>query len=428
MLELGIIALLLNKIIKINTINNRITIQILLCKINEILILNKEYTTFDLNFKNGGNNGEIQNQIIQILLIGIIIKQILINDKLDNENSIYQMSQLQGGIYLITSNDMLTTLVAWELMNISIYLYMIDEKSEKTLSGILKYIILSGYMFTFLLLMIGLIYYENGSINYENIQWNDQKKYSLIFIPILFKLNIIPFHNWAPDLYNSLSYTKNIWLLIVPKFIFVLFLINLQNIISMDILHIFIIISIIIGSISLYNQILIKRFFIYSSITQYGYLLLLISLSEIELSLIYLLIYSINFLSILSYFILRPINQIGELKGISYTHYILTSLLFINIFSLAGLPPFNGFFIKLNLLETLFIYQNYFYIGLIIIFSLLNTINYLKLIEISSLPNNRSAIYSTLISNNSFIIYFFVYSSLFNLFYFFNYELFYLFL
>ena len=76
----------------------------------------------------------------------------------------------------------------------------------------------------------------------------------------------------------------------------------------MDILHIFIIISIIIGSISLYNQILIKRFFIYSSITQYGYLLLLISLSEIELSLIYLLIYSINFLSILSYFILRPIN------------------------------------------------------------------------------------------------------------------------
>ena len=68
---------------------------------------------------------------------------------------------------------MLTTLVAWELMNISIYLYMIDEKSEKTLSGILKYIILSGYMFTFLLLMIGLIYYENGSINYENIQWND---------------------------------------------------------------------------------------------------------------------------------------------------------------------------------------------------------------------------------------------------------------
>ena len=62
MLELGILALLLNKIIKINTINNRITIQILICKINEILILNKEYTTFDLNFKNN-SNGEIQNYI-----------------------------------------------------------------------------------------------------------------------------------------------------------------------------------------------------------------------------------------------------------------------------------------------------------------------------------------------------------------------------
>lgn len=156
---------------------------------------------------------------------------------------------------------------------------------------------------------------------------------------------------------------------------------------------------------------------------------------EVQLSLIYIYIYSINFLSILAYFLLRPMNYIQELKGISYSHYILTLLLFINLFSLAGLPPFNGFYIKLALLETLAIngssiitnfYLN-FYLATIVVFSLLNTINYLKLIEISSLPNNRSALTQNLPIINTFIPYFIAYSTLFNFFgfaYFFDSNLF----
>jgi hypothetical protein len=243
-------------------------------------------------------------------------------------------------------------------------------------------------------------------------------------IPILFKLNIIPFHNWAPDLYSSLSYIKNVWLLIIPKLIFTILLIQFITLFNIsDIyLHIFIILSILIGSLNLYNQILIKRFFIYSSITQFGYLLLLISLSEINLSVIYLLFYFINFLSILCFFILCPINYIYELKGISFNHAILSLLLFINFFSLAGLPPFNGFFIKFNLLETLFIYNNYFYLVFIIIFSLLNTVNYFKLIEISS--NSIVNTNNTISNNNLYnISHFIAYSSLFNFFYFFNSDL-----
>ena len=204
-------------------------------------------------------------------------------------------------------------------MNLSLYLFILPARSfagaatpnsqreagqSVVIGEALKYIILSGYMFTLLGLGLAYIYYLFGSLQFESIQplgpsvggpgqlgplfcgrgyaaWPSGVGVSelnlyflsiLILSPILFKLNMVPFHNWAPDLYELLSFQKNAWILIIPKLFLFSFLIKWIPLLSTQILEIFIFCSIIVGTLNLYNQILIKRFLIYSSITQFGYL------------------------------------------------------------------------------------------------------------------------------------------------------------
>lgn len=406
----------------LGNLNKKVFIIQITCKLFEIFSFNGNYLLQD----NSLIISKSLNQFLIFLFLVVILIQSLNTTNSSSKDEVYKLSQLLGGIYLLISNDLLISIIAWEFLNFSIYFYQIGNKEARVFASLLKYILLSGYIFSFFLLILSFIYYTIGSFNYSNlhhlegIQW-------LIQIPLLFKLNIIPFHNWAPDLYNTLNYYQNIWLLIIPKLFLFYFLIQLQSIFQFGEYYLlFIILSILIGSFSLFSQNLIKRFFIYSSITQFGYLflfLIIYSTDSANFSLIYLLIYSLNFFSILILFLIFPVNYLHELKGLTFSHSILSYLFFINLFSLAGFPPFNGFFLKFELIDYIMHHSlATFLIQIIIIFSLFNTVNYLKLIEISSIPQSNIKL-QNLNKIHPSLFYLFSYSSLFNLVGFFNLDL-----
>jgi NADH:ubiquinone oxidoreductase subunit 2 (subunit N) len=185
----------------------------------------------------------------------------------------------------------------------------------------------------------------------------------LIFLTFLFKLSAVPLHHWSLDLYDNLSTKILIWIMIIPKILLLFLIINLNHlsIINIDYFIIFGILSLIFGSIGLTQQLKIKRFLTFSTITNLGFFLLIIQ--NYYIYIINIIIYNLttlNILIILLYLNLlfnREINYISQLQGLYQFNPFLTLTLTINFLSLAGIPPFAGFFTKYLLFDY---YINYF--------------------------------------------------------------------
>jgi len=136
------------------------------------------------------------------------------------------LSNVIGLIYLISSNDWLITVVAWELFNLSLYLLVsINSDAEAALSAAIKYFLLSALTTTFLLLAVALLYALTGSTHYDHLTLSftmmADPSFSwplmLMIVTFFFKLGAAPFHNWAPDLYDSVPTTITAWMTHIPK-------------------------------------------------------------------------------------------------------------------------------------------------------------------------------------------------------------------
>ena len=207
--------------------------------------------------------------------------------KISGESYLIFLTNLLGITAVISSNDMIFTIINWELFNFSLYLIVsINSYSESSLSNALKYFILSAFSTAFFILGISIIYYFTGSTHYDAIMLNfsqDSNSFMdvaciLILFTFLFKLSAAPFYHWAPDLYDGLNTNISIWMMIIPKITILSLLYLLKDILIIKSTSIFLFISgifsLIIGSLALTQQWNIKRFFAYSSISHIGFILL----------------------------------------------------------------------------------------------------------------------------------------------------------
>lgn len=194
----------------------------------------------------------------------------------------------------------------------------------------------------------------------------------IIIIAIIIKLGRSPFHYWIPLIIEGMSWIK-VFLLLTWQKINPLFLLIINNYYSY--LKLFIILSLLIGSIAGLNHISLKKIISFSSINQLRWIILrLINRKIIKL---YIIIYTyIIFIIIKSfdYFNLKFLNQLINLK---LKNKFIKLFIFINLLSLGGLPPFLGFFPKLFIIIKL---NKSLLIFLIILFSLLSLFLYLRII------------------------------------------------
>jgi NADH-ubiquinone oxidoreductase chain 2 len=262
----------------------------------------------------------------------------------------------------------------------------------------------------------------------------------LIIIGLLFKLAAAPLHNWAPDVYAESPTKVTIWLTILPKISILCILLEILSHIPLstsnymglelqikNLLLISSLFSLLIGTVVGLSQIKIKRLLAYSTISHIGFILLALAInsqSSIESLIFYIIQYSITnmntFLIIiaLSYIIyptfvyLCPesrsgqgkdaksetdINLISELKSQFFLNPLLSLSLIICLFSMAGIPPFIGFFSKQFVLFSA-IDTGYYYISFIaIITSVISAYYYLNLIIsiASTNPSPTSALSRT---------------------------------
>ena len=409
--SLGIMFLLVFGVFKKNSssIVYLLTIIILIIVLGFIINLPNNLETY--LFGNSYKIDQLSNFMKIITVVSGIFVLISSYDyvkleKLSNiEYPILILCSILGMLVMISSYDLIVFYVGLELQSLALYVLAAFDKTKiKSSEAGLKYFILSALSSGLMLYGFSLIYGFTGTTNFhlisENIMSSENKNvFGLVFILVglAFKISAVPFHMWAPDVYEGSPTSVTLFFAIVPKIaaltVFIRFLyvpfINLID--QWQTIIIFLsLASMIFGAVSAIGQQKLKRLIAYSSIGHMGYALAGLAVgtnSGIQNSIIYMCIYLVMNLGIFCcLFMMRRKNkffdEIDDLSGLSKNHPILSLSLLILLFSLAGIPPLAGFFAKFYIFVSVIEESMYFLAIVGLISTVVSAFYYLRIIKI----------------------------------------------
>ena len=321
------------------------------------------------------------------------------------EYPILILSSILGMMVMISSNDLIVFYLGLELQSLALYVLASFNRDNilSSESG-LKYFVLSALSSGLLLYGCSLVYGFSGSTNFTNISINSANSdYGVIFglvfiiVGLAFKITAVPFHMWAPDVYQGSPTSVTLFFAALPKvaaltviirFLFIPF----ANLIDQwqTILIFISIASMVFGAVAAIGQSNLKRLIAYSSIGHMGYALAGVASGTnqgIQSSITYISIYLVMTLAFFSCLLmLRKKNnyyeKIEDLSGLSINHPILSFSLLVVLFSLAGIPPLAGFFAKFYVFMAV-IEQGMFFLAIIgLLSTVIAAFYYLKIIKV----------------------------------------------
>ena len=328
------------------------------------------------------------------------------------EYPILILSSVLGMLIMISSNDLIVFYMGLELQSLALYVLATFNRDKlKSSEAGLKYFVLSALSSGLLLYGCSLVYGFSGSTNFDVIsnQLNSNEyvlTFGIVFILVglAFKISAVPFHMWAPDVYEGSPTSVTLFFTMVPKIaaltVFIRFLyVPFLNLIDQwQMIIIFLsLASMIFGAIAAIGQTNIKRLIAYSSIGHVGYTLagLATGTNEgIQSSIIYITIYLVMNLALFSgLLMLRRNNQyhedIEDLSGLSKNHPLLSISLLIVLFSLAGIPPLAGFFAKFYIFKAVLEESMYFLAIVGLLSTVISAFYYLRIIKIIYFDNQK---------------------------------------
>jgi proton-translocating NADH-quinone oxidoreductase chain N len=339
----------------------------------------------------------IFNNLLIIDSFGIVIKSIVLlaticvllvvltYNKTESLNSVEYLLLMvlscTGMLLLISSYDLIVVYLAVEFQSFCLYiLATLKRTSEFSTEAGLKYFILGAFSSGLVLFGCSLIYGFTGTTNFQQLfkifSVFSELSTSLyhenviltgilfILVGLLFKLSAVPFHMWAPDVYEGSPTSITTFFAVVPKVsilvIFARFILYVSYIFLLpwqQILVISSISSMVIGTFGAIFQTKIKRLLAYSAIGHVGYMLIGLSCSSIDgitATFFYVIIYLIMtlgtfvvLLSVRSYRYLNKFKFLNDLLGLAYSNTLLSVSFSILLFSMSGVPPLAGFFSKM---------------------------------------------------------------------------------
>lgn len=304
--------------------------------------------------------------IIYILILTIITlnsQKELIKDEIKfGEYILLTSITIISSMVLISSDNLFTIFITIELLSISLYSLVGFNKTEQATESSIKYLIIGSFATIFFIL--SLIFLKFSSLPLELLDISNHPKtlsssISAIFFlsGLFFKIAIFPMHSWSVDVYcgaptyvttKLVSFIK-FSVLIVAYRVYSSFI----NHVPIEIIYLITILTLIIPSISALKTQNIKKILIYSGISHAGYLLIGFLSSSNPYFYFYAIVYTINSFGV--FLIVNLIEnkyknlEISTIKEIWYTQPYLVILLSVFLFSLAGIPPFSGFFAKFYL-------------------------------------------------------------------------------
>ena len=280
-----------------------------------------------------------------------------------------------GGMFLCIANELITIFVAFECLGLSSYILAgYAKKDLRSNEAAIKYLLVGGvsssilaYGFSWLYGLSGgqlqLDYLVNGIAEHNNNILPVWISFICILVGICFKISAVPFHQWAPDVYEGSPTPVVAFLSVGSKAAGLALATRILTIVFPSIqqewhlvLEIFGFLSMMFGNLIAATQTSLKRMLAYSSISQAGYLIIGIVAntpygytSMITYLIIYVFMNLGAFACVVIFGLRTGTDQIRDYTGLYFKDPWLAFSLSVCLLSLGGIPPLAGFFGKLYL-------------------------------------------------------------------------------
>lgn len=323
-------------------------------------------------------------------------------DDMGDQSEYYSMMLFAtlGMMVLASAGDFITLYLGLELMTIAfIVLVCFKRLDGKSVEAGMKYVLLAGMSSAVLLYGLSLIYGITGSVIISDVG----RAVAVTPVPALilglvmlvaglgFKISAVPFHMWAPDIYEGAPTPVTSYLAVGSKaasfaILLRVFVAALPGIWANWTMLVAVLsaITIIVGNLVAIPQTNIKRLLAYSSIAQAGYILVgLVTASEqgIKGVMFYAFLYvfaTIGAFTVVTYFYnVTGSDEIKDYAGLSQRSPLMAVVMLVCMLSMAGIPPLAGFVGKFYLFKT--IVDNYLWLAFIgLIMSMVSVYYYLR--------------------------------------------------
>jgi NADH-quinone oxidoreductase subunit N len=325
---------------------------------------------------------------------------------LRGEYYVLALTALLGIFVLVSANSLVTVYLGVELLALSSYaLVAFDRDSGVSAEAAMKYFVLGAIASGMLLYGMSLIYGLTGTLDLGEIAarlhppLNAGVVLGLTFIvvAVAFKLGAVPFHMWLPDVYEGAPTSVTLFISTVPKLgYFALTLRLLAQGLSgtesewTQMLAALAVLTIIVGNVVAIVQTNLKRMLAYSAIANVGFILLGFVAGTADgyaAALYYTLQYVLVTLGSFGVILLAgargfEADRLDDYKGLQQRDPLLAATMMVAMFSLAGVPPFIGFWGKLRIIQALWETKHLWLVVLAVTMSVVGAYYYLRVVKL----------------------------------------------
>lgn len=342
------------------------------------------------------------------------------HDWVKGEYFVLGLFAVLGMMVMVSSYSLLTVYLGLELLSLSLYaMVAMHRESQAASEAAMKYFVLGALASGMLLYGISILYGVTGTLEFsalsQQIAIQTEQHIYLVFalafiiVGIAFKLGAVPFHMWIPDVYHGAPTAVTLFISSAPKIaafaMAIRLLSNGMQPLLIDWQQMLIILSVLsmaTGNIIAIAQTNIKRMLAYSTIAHIGFLLLGILSGTQEgyaASMFYVITYALMSTGSFGMIILLSrkgfeSDQLDDFKGLAEKSPWYAFIVLILMFSLAGVPPFIGFWAKWFVFKEVIAAGFVWLAAVAIIFSIIGAYYYLRVIKLMYFdsPDNMTAI------------------------------------
>ncbi|MCD6667161.1 MAG: NADH-quinone oxidoreductase subunit NuoN [Hydrogenophaga sp.] len=329
---------------------------------------------------------------------------------------------LLGMFVMISGQNFLVIYLGLELLTLSGYALVALRRDDlRATEAAMKYFVLGALASGFLLYGLSMVYGATGSLDLSEVlkaiaggeaTLKGSKQVlvlGLVFVVagLAFKLGVVPFHMWVPDVYHGAPTSITLMIGGAPKLaafaIVIRLLVEGMAALAIDwqqMLAVLAVASLLVGNLAAIAQTNLKRMLAFSTIAQMGFMLLALvagvgkdganMANAYGSAMFYVITYVLTTLGTFGVILLLSRNgfeseEVADLAGLNQRSPLYAGVMAICMFSLAGVPPLVGFYAKLAVLQALVAGGTSFHIGLAVfavLMSLIGAFYYLRLVKV----------------------------------------------